>query len=84
MWEPCFRLQDGKPGHSALTDLPPPTHRAGGDVPPCRVAPASAHSHPPHCGRFLDRLDRPSGAHSTSEALPGELSGHGLAKLLCR
>ncbi|XP_040346858.1 FAD-dependent oxidoreductase domain-containing protein 2 isoform X5 [Herpailurus yagouaroundi] len=57
---------------------------AGGEVPPCRLGPASAHSHPPHRGRFLDGLDRPGGAHLTSEALPGELFGHRSAKLLCR
>ncbi|XP_053750869.1 FAD-dependent oxidoreductase domain-containing protein 2 isoform X3 [Panthera pardus] len=56
---------------------------AGGEVPPCRLGPASAHSHPPHRGRFLDGLDRPGGAHLTSEALPGELFGHRSAKLLC-
>ncbi|XP_066115481.1 FAD-dependent oxidoreductase domain-containing protein 2 isoform X2 [Saccopteryx bilineata] len=57
---------------------------AGRAVPPCRLAPATAHGHPPHRRRFPDRLDCPSEPHFTSEALPGELSGHRLAKLLCR
>nr|XP_034804422.2 FAD-dependent oxidoreductase domain-containing protein 2 isoform X3 [Pan paniscus] len=56
----------------------------GGEVPPCTLAPASAHGHPSHCGRLLNRLDCPDRAHPTSEALPGELFGHRFAKLLCR
>ncbi|XP_009436578.2 FAD-dependent oxidoreductase domain-containing protein 2 isoform X3 [Pan troglodytes] len=56
----------------------------GGEVPPCTLAPASAHGHPSHRGRLLNRLDCPNRAHPTSEALPGELFGHRFAKLLCR
>uniref|UniRef100_A0A8I5KZ46 FAD-dependent oxidoreductase domain-containing protein 2 n=1 Tax=Homo sapiens TaxID=9606 RepID=A0A8I5KZ46_HUMAN len=56
----------------------------GGEVPPCTLAPASAHGHPSHRGRLLNRLDCPDRAHPTSEALPGELFGHRFAKLLCR
>ncbi|XP_059881573.1 FAD-dependent oxidoreductase domain-containing protein 2 isoform X2 [Delphinus delphis] len=57
---------------------------AGGEVPPCRLASAAAHGHPPHRGRFPDGLDGPGGAHSAPEALPGELLRHRSPELLCR
>ncbi|XP_048658008.1 FAD-dependent oxidoreductase domain-containing protein 2 isoform X4 [Marmota marmota marmota] len=57
---------------------------AGGEVPPCTVAPAAAHGHPPRRGRLPDRLDRARGTHPAPAALPGELSGHRPAELLRR
>lgn len=67
-----------------LALMPPSSDRARYAVPACTVAPASARGHPSHSGGLPDRLDSPSGAHPPTQALPGKLSGHGPAKLLCR
>lgn len=74
----------GGAGVKGLALMPHSPHRARYAVPACTVAPASARGHPSHSGGLLDGLDSPGGAHPPTETLPGKLSGHGSAKLLCR